>query len=367
MMLTVESDIASVVDAVHRGAVNYLVKPVPPPLLKDAIDRALAARSPLFSPAEADEGGIFGRSPAMRSVRRQIALASSCEVNVLVSGDTGTGKELVARAIHRRSARGSGPFVAHNCAATPSDLFESQFFGHCRGAFTGAERDQAGLLEEADGGVLLLDELECLTFLHQAKLLRVMDDGHLRRVGGREERFVSVRYVAATNRDPRRMLDEGSLREDLYYRLCGIEIRLPRLADRPEDVPELAAHFLAGTGVSLSPEAEACLRSRPWPGNVRQLRTVLIASAARAEVGPILPHHLGPNQAYNPALPLPQPTSRASGGTTDPRADSLRDAERRAIEHALAESDGNRSRAARALGIHRTTLRRKLRELENRG
>src|SRR5262249_25266360 len=196
ILVTVEQDVGSIVEAVRRGAINYLVKPVSAPSLCAAVSRALITGTipPAGSGHLATE--IVGSSPATLRVRHQGSLAARSDVNVLTPGETGAGKELVARAVHRASSLAHGPFVAHNCAATPSDLFESQFFGHLRGAFTGADRDQTGLLEEADGGILFLDELECLTPLHQAKLLRVLDDGVVRPVGSRQSRTVSVRFLA---------------------------------------------------------------------------------------------------------------------------------------------------------------------------
>jgi DNA-binding NtrC family response regulator len=216
ILLTVDQDVETVVEAVQRGAVNYLVKPVAPHVLADAVRKALAVhRRPS---AAGPLAGIVGESRAIEEVRQQVELAAHTDVHVLLTGETGTGKELVACAIHRSSILAQEPFVAHNCAATPRDLFDSQFFGHRRGAFTGADRDHVGLIEQADGGILLLDELETLSPEHQAKLLRVLDDGEIRPVGSPEFRLACVRFIAATNRDPGLMIREGCLRQASWGR-----------------------------------------------------------------------------------------------------------------------------------------------------
>ena len=246
ILVTVEQEVATVVDAVRQGATNYLVKPVSPAALCMAASRALATASLARNTVDRSAHEIIGTCRATLQVRHLVSLAARSDMNVLITGETGTGKELVARAIHRLSSLARGPFVAHNCAVTPADLFESQFFGHRRGSFTSAEKDQPGLLEEADGGILFLDELECLSLAHQAKLLRVLDDGEVRPVGSRDSRVVSVRYLSATNHDPESMLRCWTLREDLYYRLRGFEIRLPPLRERPQDILPLARALQGG-------------------------------------------------------------------------------------------------------------------------
>ena len=363
ILVTVEQDIATVVEAVKRGAANYLVKPVSPASLCTAAEKALAATTRAQGTTDRSVTEIVGVSPAILGVRHLVALAARSDVNVLITGETGTGKELVARAIHRLSSLAHGAFVAHNCAATPSDLFESEFFGHHRGAFTGADRDKVGLLEEAHGGVLFMDELECLTLSHQAKLLRVLDDGEVRPVGSREARPVSVRFLSATNCDPERMLAERALREDLYYRLRGFEIRLSPLRQRPQDIAPLAAHFLESRGVSLTPEALEALEEFTWPGNVRQLRNVLQCAAIRTTKGLIKRRDLtlGREDAGSSVHAGTGGKAGIQSGAVESL--SLKDLERQAILQALRESQGNRGRTARALGIHRSTLRRKMREL----
>jgi DNA-binding NtrC family response regulator len=364
MLVTVDGNAPTIVEAVQRGAVNYLVKPVSPDVLLAATALALAHRPAVAEDLDETARDIVGACAAMLRVRHLVALTSRSDVNVTVVGETGTGKELVARAVHSLSGRPSRPFHAHNCAMTPAEMFDAEFFGHVQGAFTGAYRDRTGLLREAHGGVLFLDELECLSPSNQAKLLRVLDDGHVRPVGSDKPIPVSVRFVAATNRDPESMLAARQLREDLYFRLRGIEIRLPPLRERLEDLPLLGAHFLRGTGKHLTPASLEALRQCTWPGNVRQLRTVLQVAASRSTTLAIGPKDLD--------LEIPGGTGRGCVARTE-RGDgsrhvagnvlTLEELERQAIIHAMAACGGNRTQAARALGIHRATLVRRLREL----
>jgi DNA-binding NtrC family response regulator len=347
IIVSVDGDVGTVVEALRKGAADYLVKPIPPSRLQESVLRTVGQDRYL----ETETPEILGRDSAMVRVRRRILEAARSELNVLINGETGTGKELVARAIHRASSRSSGPFVAQNCAAIPRDLFESHFFGHRRGAFSGAERDHRGVLEEAEGGVLFLDELECLAPSHQAKLLRVMDDGCLRRVGSEECTRVSVRFLAATNREPSRLLEEGSLREDLYYRIRELKLALPPLRDRRDDIPLLADHFLRG--ITLAPCAVQALKVHSWPGNVRELKSLLGASLHRARHGQLTARSLDFQAASSES---PQ------AGTNPICGFSLRDTENAAIRRALQAASGSIAKAARLLGIHRSTLWRKMRD-----
>jgi DNA-binding NtrC family response regulator len=350
VMVTVVESVQTIVEVIRRGAINYLVKPVAPPLLVEAAARALSHGKAL--PLADHPSGIVGASAPMAEVHRMVALAARSDVNVVITGETGTGKELVARAIHRQSMLADKPFVAHNCALTASDLFDSELFGHRRGAFTGADRDRVGLLRHAHGGMLFLDELECLSLGNQAKLLRVLDDGEVRPIGSDRSFPVSVRFLAATNRSPDAMFTDGQLREDFYYRLCGFLIVLPPLRERIVDVGLLAEHFLADRA-SLAPPALDALESYHWPGNVRQLRNVLRGAVSRCG-GTLI-------QANDIDLQW------GKGGSTPPPSHvperTLEGLERQAILAALASHQGNRSQTAAALGIHRSTLHRKLREL----
>jgi len=357
IVLSANEDPQDVIEAVRLGAVNYLLKPATPASVGSAVERALLTRSRTVV-ADATVPELVGGSKAMVEVRHRVLMAARSDVHVLVTGDTGTGKELVSRAIHTHSGLSKGPFVAHNCALSPSDLFESEFFGHRRGAFTGADRDRRGLLREAHEGVLFLDELETLDMGFQAKLLRVIDDGEVRPVGAERAERVNVRFVAATNREAQAMIDEGSLREDLYYRLRGIEIRLPPLAERREDIPLLVAHFDPPEAGGFMPEALEALCAAPLPGNVRQLRNLVQgarAAAGDAEVGLL---HLPADQLGRSGVPVP--TGEGSGGI--PRGVPLREIERLAVAQALEDCDGNRTRAAKLLDIDRSTLRRKIAE-----
>ena len=350
VLISVVEDVETVVTAVQRGAVNYLLKPCSPDRIGDAVGKALRGRPPALPEGGGPLAAIIGRSRAMVDLRRTIELAVRSDLPVLITGRTGTGKELVARAIHAASNLASGPFVAHNSATMPRELLDSVLFGHVRGAFTGADRDSTGLLQEADGGVLFLDELEAMSLELQAKLLRVLDDGEARPVGSTKTYHVSVRFLAATNHDPRELICDGSLREDLYYRLHGVEIRLPTLAERLDDLPLLVAHFLGERHPGCTRKAMAALREYSWPGNVRELRNVLNAAKSCA-----------PERALDPGdLALPATSERTDGKGLDARPGSLRDAELEMILRTLRASGGNLSRAAKALGIDRSTLRRKL-------
>jgi len=373
ILVTVEEDIATVVEAIQKGAVNYLTKPATAAALCSAVARALATSHHAEAAAAGILPEILGDSRDMARVRHFVAVAARSDVNVLITGETGTGKEIVSRAIHRLSKLSKGPFVAHNCAVSPHDLFESQFFGHRRGAFTGAERDHHGLLERADGGVLFLDEMECLSPTHQGKLLRFLDDGRFQPVGCEQERAVSVRILSATNQHPERMLEEGALREDFYYRLCVFEIRLSPLRNRRQDIHPLAQHFLTSTGFHLGPEALESLQNYDWPGNIRQLRNVLARACAVARGGVIKPADLtlkprheggAPSEAVPERGPARKTVLQPLFGSDDGTGgENLRDLERRALRAALDANQGHRGQAARALGIHRSTLRRKLRDL----
>jgi len=360
IMLTANDAVEDVVEAIQLGAINYLVKPASPPVVGAAVDKALSSR-PFRAEGSRSVPELVGESKAIVEVRHKVVMAARSDVHVMITGDTGTGKELVSRAIHAHSALASGPFVAHNCALSPPELFESEFFGHRKGSFTGADRDHVGLLRQADGGVLFLDELETMIPAHQAKLLRVIDDGEVRPVGSERSQIVSVRFLAATNRDPRIMMAEQTLRDDLYYRLRGIEIRLPTLRERADDIPLLAQHFLGEQGGEFTAEAMEALVRAPWPGNVRQLRNIVQGARAAAGGGRIGLSHLSLESmdTGGGAGRSPEPSQAGI-----PHGLSLREIERRAIAQALEDCDGNRTHAAKILDIDRSTLRRKIQEYE---
>ncbi|MEE3329803.1 MAG: sigma-54 dependent transcriptional regulator [Myxococcota bacterium] len=359
IMVTAASDVEDIVEVVQRGATNYLIKPASPQMIASAVQRALAtAGRPRPAAGALDE--IVGTSKAMVEVRHRVTLAARSDVPVLITGATGTGKELVARAIHDTSGVAEGPFVPHNCALTPRDLFESHFFGHKKGSFTGADTDHVGLLREADGGVLFLDELEAMAPVFQAKLLRVLDDGEVRPVGSDTSSQVSIRFVAATNRDAQAMIEAGELREDLYYRLRGFEIRLPPLAERPQDISSLVRHFLPEGSPEPHAEVVTALEAGVWPGNVRELRNVIRGAAAVAGGAAVGLEHLPPGFGEGSGAGAAE--EAASTNALLVGSLSLKELEKRAIRQAMDECSGNRSKAARLLEIDRSTLRRKLQE-----
>ncbi len=331
---------------------------VPTYLESETSGRRLAA---LPAPCECQGlPGIVGDSAAMRRVFDRVRRVAAARSTVLITGETGTGKELVVRAVHQLSPRKNGPLVALNCAAIPKDLAESELFGHARGAFTGATAGRVGKFAAADGGTLLIDEIGEMELPVQAKLLRALDSRSITPVGSNEEKWVDVRVVAATHRDLRALVREGKFREDLYYRLFVVHVELPPLRQRPDDVPLLADLFLRqfnqeyGTQVrGVSPEAMAVLQAYAWPGNVRQLRHLLegivVLSGNEVIDAEDLPEEICSDTARG-VMALPR------------RGDTLSDVEREAIQKCLIANGGNRLRTARLLGISTPTLRRKIQE-----
>ncbi len=332
--------------------------------LEDAREEAARARGAMGLKFSYDR--IVGRSAAMRTLLSLVDKVTDSVVPVLIEGESGTGKELVARAIHRNGPRGERPFVVENCAAVPDPLIENELFGHERGAFTGADRAQDGLFERADGGTLFLDEVGDMSPEMQKKLLRVLQEGEVRRVGGKTVRRVDVRVLSATNRDLARLVKEGKFREDLFYRLCVVRVRIPPLRERPEDVPILAAHFLdriaaesGGKAPRMEADALDALVGHRWPGNVRQLENEIRRAATLAE-GSISPEVLSP-EVRSPAAEAPVAagpgTAAAGEGTLKDAVEAL---ERRAVLEALRRLEGNKTRAAAALGLSRLGLRKKM-------
>jgi transcriptional regulator with PAS, ATPase and Fis domain len=322
----------------------------------EARDEAEAWRR-LARPAAA-EPELTGESPAFRAALDLARKAAPSAAPVLVQGETGTGKELVARFVHGASPRAGGPFVPVNCAALPESLLESELFGHERGAFTGADRRRRGLVELARGGTLFLDEIGEMPLALQAKLLRVLEEKEVRRLGSEAATKVDFRLVAATNRDLAALVREGRFREDLYYRLAVFAVTLPPLRERPGDAERLARHLagrMAGGGrrppPALSEEAVAALRRYAWPGNVRELRNAIDRALVLAPPGgPIEPAHLG----------LASTGAAGAGGGGGGEVLTLEEAERRAVAAALAASGGKKGEAARILGTSLPTLRKKM-------
>jgi DNA-binding NtrC family response regulator len=338
-------DARAVFEALQLGAREFFVRPV-------GTEELLGAAARIGCPAsECAEGdpryGLVGRSPAMRRLRRLVPLLARSVEPVLVLGETGAGKELLARALHHESPRSTGPFVAHDLAATPHETIERVFFG---------DEDHAGLLEQADGGTLFLDEVDSFPLALQARLLRAIDSGRVRRVGSTADRAVDVRVVAAGVVGPANLVAHEAFRADLYDRLRSFEVEVPPLRERAEDIPELAEHFLAelaeqaGTRTPLSEAALQMLVAYPWPGNCRELRNAVRGAALLAGEGPILPGHLprGLQKMVTSAVAYDHPIT-------------LEAAEGQHILRTLERVGGNRSLAARLLGIDRGTLARKLR------
>jgi transcriptional regulator with PAS, ATPase and Fis domain len=301
---------------------------------------------------------LVGHSPAIRRLREVVRRVAPTRSSVLILGETGVGKEVVARSLHAQSGQRAGPFVAINCAAVPEHLIESEMFGCEAGAYTGASRPRAGWMEQADGGTLFLDELAEMPPRMQAKLLRVLQDGLVTRLGGERPRRVDVRLLAATAREPHADIAGGRLRADLYYRLCVVEIRVPPLRERKEDLLPLCRHFLGhelrkGSLRDVGVDAWEIFEAYPWPGNIRELQNVLRhgVALALAEDGPLLaPEHL-PERMRGP---VPDPVE----GPSRPLdlAAAVRRVRSRYVTEALRRTDGNRSEAARLLGVSRRCL-----------
>ncbi len=324
------------------------------------------------------EQEFVGNSAAMQSVYKMVARAGGCNSPVLIEGETGAGKELAARAIHRHSDRRDGPLIAVNCGAIPDNLIESELFGHVRGAFTGADTARMGRFEAAEGGSLLLDEIGELPQAVQVKLLRVLDTGVVEPVGSSRGIRLNVRILAATNRNLRREVESGGFRRDLYYRLAVLQVHLPPLRERVEDIAPIAVHLLhrAGHGGRLTNEAISALEGHDWPGNVRELRNALAHAMAHAPDGIVRPEHL-PESTTRWA----NPAGSRNGDATDPGRRlreaavdfalaapdgrcrrTIEQAERALIEEALRRCGGNQCDAAAYLGLHRNTLRKKLQQ-----
>ncbi|WP_233148662.1 sigma-54 interaction domain-containing protein [Rhodopirellula sp. MGV] len=315
-----------------------------------------------------DKVQIVGQSDAVRQIIEQVSMAAPTGATVLVRGESGVGKELVASAIHYASGRANGPLVCLNCAALSPSLLESELFGHEKGAFTGATDRKAGKFESADGGTLMLDEIGEMDLDLQAKLLRVLEGHPFERVGGHQPIKVDVRVVAATNRDLQAMVGEGKFRQDLFYRLHVVEILVPPLRDRGKDIVLLAEHFLAGFNEkmgrrinAITPAAQSILLDYPWPGNIRELRNVIERAVVLNATESIDTKHL----LLTPAAV--GGSAPAAAASDSPVETSLADLEKAHIERVLRHTEGNKSRAASILGIERSTLDRKLKRFAKDG
>jgi len=362
LMISGVGTVDSAVRALHLGADDFLTKPVEPEVLAARVAELLERR-PDIGESGANPGGIVGRAPSMAPFFAALRRVAPTDTTVLIVGETGTGKELAARAVHELSPRSRGPFVAVNCGALGEGVLESELFGHVRGAFTGALRDRAGLFEAAGGGTIFLDEVGEVSTALQQRLLRVLQEREITRVGASHTSKIDVRVVAATNRELPALVREGRFREDLLYRLAVFPLTLPPLRERRADIPLLAMHALAGLragapgrdALSCSPFAMRLLREYDWPGNVRQLFSVLEASAIHADFRRIEAQHL-PAEIRSAARPSMAGEHDARYRAADGDAD-----ERAAIAAALEATSGALAKTAELLGMSRTTLWRKMR------
>jgi two-component system nitrogen regulation response regulator GlnG len=390
--MSAQSTLLTAIKATERGAFEYLPKPFDLNELIAVVRRALEAPRAAAVPAGLEEGveealPLIGRSPAMQEIYRTLARLMGTDLTVLINGESGTGKELVARALHDYGKRRGGPFVAINMAAIPRELIESELFGHEKGAFTGATHRSAGRFEQAEGGTLFLDEIGDMPLEAQTRLLRVLQEGEYTTVGGRTPIRANVRIVAATHRDLRQLIRQGAFREDLYFRLNVVPIRLPPLRERAADIPEFVRHFMSRAAAEGLPAkivdqaAMERLKRYRWPGNVRELENLVrrlaalyseevigldVIEAELADASPAAPetdsdglattverHLRAYFHAHGGALPAPGVFDRV-----------LREVERPLITITLEITRGNQIRAAEILGLNRNTLRKKIRELD---
>lgn len=395
VVMSAQSTLTTAVKATQRGAFDYLPKPFDLNELLAVVGRALAAPPAAAETVEGEASEeeklpLVGRSPAMQEIYRTVARVTATDLTVMITGESGTGKELVARALHDYGTRRAGPFIAINMAAIPRELIESELFGHERGAFTGATSRTQGRFEQANGGTLFLDEIGDMPPEAQTRLLRVLQEGEFTSVGGRTPVRVNVRIVAATHRDLRALIRQGLFREDLFYRLNVVPIRLPPLRERAEDIPALARHFLAANrqkglpAKTLTEGAIERLKAYRWPGNVRELENLMRRLAAlypQETIGEeVIAAELAETASAEPVAPIGEPETLAQAVERHLRAyfaghkDGLpspgvheriiQEVERPLIQLTLAATRGNQIRAARVLGLNRNTLRKKIRELE---
>ncbi|HEY0197300.1 MAG TPA: nitrogen regulation protein NR(I) [Rhodanobacter sp.] len=375
IVMSAYTDVATTAAAYRAGAVDYLAKPFDLDHAVAVVQRALASvaePAPVAAASVAANHALLGESAPMREVFRLIGRVAASDLNVLITGETGTGKELVARALHEESARSAKPFVALNTAAIPSELLESELFGHEAGAFTGATRRHAGRFEQAEGGTLFLDEIGDMPLALQTRLLRVLAGGEFYRVGGRELIRGNVRIVAATHQDLALRVAAGQFRADLMHRLDVVRIELPPLRTRRTDIPLLAQHFLAATAQELklppkrfSRAALKLIAQREFPGNVRELENLCRRLAVIAPGSEILPADLGSSAdghasgEWTDAL-RDWAVAALAGGEVDIHARARDALDRTLLQAALQASEGHRQNAAQALGVGRNTLTRKL-------
>ncbi len=382
ILMTAHGTTETAIEATKLGAYDYLLKPFEMPELIALVQKALASSRLMFEPvavgsASATRDSIVGQSRAMQEIYKEIGRVAAKPVTVLIRGETGTGKELVARALYQHSDRAERPFIAINCAAIPETLLESELFGHERGAFTGADARRIGRFEQAHGGTIFLDEIGDLSPNTQAKLLRVLQEKCIQRLGGKETIPIDARVIAATHRDLETAMAEKQFREDLFYRLSVVVITLPPLRERAEDIPALVQYFLRRYGkelgtaqASIQPAAEQLLSAQPWPGNIRELenairKALLLARGYAIGVAEV-------RQALNASPPraagdspiaayVAELLAAASRGESENlRAEVFETADRELFSQAIKLAQGNQAKAARWLGVSRLTMREKL-------
>lgn len=366
LLVTAYADIRDAVKAMRDGAINYLEKPIDLDELLTSVRQSLGLHEPPAGYALSElriPDGVVAQSPRMREVFQEAALVAPSETRVLITGESGVGKEVVADAIHAWSPRAAGPLIKVNCAAIPESLLESELFGHEKGAFTGATSQRIGRFEQADGGTVLLDEVGEMSPALQVKLLRVTQNGTFQRVGSNQERRTNVRILAATNRNLEKDVQQGRFREDLFYRLNVVEIYVPPLRERPEDILPLAQLFAARFSRGnprLSALAAAALQAYDWPGNVRELANAMERAVLVARGDVILAEHL-PGRIQETGHPP------AEGSDAPARGKRIEEIERAAILQTLRENNYNRTETARVLGISRRALIYKLRRYRDEG
>ena len=370
IILTGHGERELALEALRQGAWDFLAKPIDPDMLAVVVKRALTKHQLVrelnnLKHQQGDQQGLdtlIGASPSMNNIRALVSRIAPTDVRVLVTGPSGTGKEVISKAVHALSARADGPFISVHCGAIPAELLESELFGHTKGAFTGADKARDGLLKLADGGTLFLDEIGEMPLAMQVKLLRVLQEGSYYPVGGRVLETIDVRLVSATNADLPEKVKSGEFREDLYYRIKGVNIETRPLDDRPEDIPLLITHFLdlpvrSGSRAPLHPDTAAFnwFIQRRWPGNVRELKSALDSVAAIARSGIITLEDI--------ALLYPDAqagSERAAARPGDSLEAQVRALEISLISQALAKFDHNRTHAAQALGLSRQGLLKKI-------
>jgi DNA-binding NtrC family response regulator len=373
IMITAYASVETAVEAMRLGAYDYITKPFKIDELQMTVQRALdyqsAMRENVYLKKELKEKyrfeSIIGTSPKMQEVYNLIAKIADTDSTILILGESGTGKELVARALHFNSARQHHPFVAINCSALPENLLESELFGHKKGAFTGAVQDKVGLFEEAQQGTIFLDEINSMAQQLQTKLLRVLQERQIRRVGDNKTIPINVRVLAATNEPLQEKIKAGAFREDLYYRLAVIPVEMPPMRERTEDIPLLVNHFLqksaSSTGrkpIKVEPKVLETLASYHWPGNVRELENAIERACALCEDGTIRVKDLPPHITRH--ADSPEAHSRGGWPAGKKLDDFIKDQEQGYIEHVIKLNGGSRDKAAKMLGISMATLYRKL-------